>query len=90
MQAKFEGTITKYEMYRRYARCLDRIVTFFRDRHPNDVFTVDVEAYRTWRLETRKPRTVDIECDAGRAFWSWMEAQDIVDHNPFRKGHTLN
>lgn len=84
-QAKYEGTIQKKAMFIRYAKALDIITEFFRNRHPNDVFTIDVEAYQNWRLSDHRPKTVGIEMDAGRAFYNWMEAQDIVDHNPFRK-----
>lgn len=84
LQAKYEGTITHYSEYRKWASALSRISEFFRNRHPNDVFTIDVAAYREWRLTHVKPGTVNVDIDAGRSFYNWMEAQEIVDHNPFR------
>jgi len=88
-EAQYENFVRihlRFSTWLRYCDCLEKLMEHFGDRHPKDIFRIDVIGYVTKRTQQGAAyRTVALEKMVGSAFFRWMADNNIVeeDHNPF-------
>lgn len=85
LQGPYEASILNRKTWRRRSYYLDWLVKRIgADKHPDDVFTFDVEICRDKAKDQRNAYFARTILIAGRQFWEWMRDMEFCKTNPWR------
>lgn len=82
LQARYEATHANFATRRRIGGVLTKFRLYVQDRHPRDVFKVDVADYKDLMKQTLSAKTVRNELGYIQSFFKWLVEHDEVNHNP--------